>query len=257
MGHDLRRAASLNPPPDLHLGFAGEVRLAKQRSQFIDGLAELEVTERCQAWGYLPAAHTAASARATRRGMVDRNECAEYYPSGASRPRLAALRSPILREDERIDISEKVGKKFWKRYYANSPFVTRSEIIQDARNCVIEFPGEKHAGGLRRSIWNRLLREFTDRLEQYLHEEPIELNQDGEELHTPSLVDWQRPERATMRVDLDVLDSRERHVINLRYWENLTQDEVAAELCLHQSTVHRIEEGALQKLGKNKFAVAA
>lgn len=47
---------------------------------------------------------------------------------------------------------------------------------------------------------------------------------------------------------LDQLTARHREVLQLRYWQNMTQEEVAAELELTQQRVQQIEAGALDTL---------
>lgn len=49
---------------------------------------------------------------------------------------------------------------------------------------------------------------------------------------------------------LDALPSRERKIIDLRYFENMTQMEVASEIGISQAQVSRLEKNALAKLRK-------
>jgi len=49
----------------------------------------------------------------------------------------------------------------------------------------------------------------------------------------------------------DVLDRVEWKIISMRYFDNMTQDEVAKQLSQHQVWVHRKEKAALEKIRNN------
>ena len=49
----------------------------------------------------------------------------------------------------------------------------------------------------------------------------------------------------------DVLDRVEWKIISMRYFDNMTQDEVAKKLSQHQVWVHRKEKSALEKIRNN------
>ena len=46
------------------------------------------------------------------------------------------------------------------------------------------------------------------------------------------------------------LDERERTIINLRYYKNKTQMEIASEIGISQAQVSRLEKGALEHMRK-------
>ena len=46
------------------------------------------------------------------------------------------------------------------------------------------------------------------------------------------------------------LDDRERAIINLRFYKNKTQMEIAEEIGISQAQVSRLEKGALEQIRK-------
>ena len=54
---------------------------------------------------------------------------------------------------------------------------------------------------------------------------------------------------------MESLTERQREVITLRYWENMTQEEVADVLSMRQQSVSDIEKQAIKRLGKSKSIV--
>lgn len=58
-------------------------------------------------------------------------------------------------------------------------------------------------------------------------------------------------EGIALREAMEELSKRERRIIEMRYYKNRTQNEIADELKISQAQVSRIERGALKKLRKN------
>ena len=58
-------------------------------------------------------------------------------------------------------------------------------------------------------------------------------------------------EGIALREAMEKLSKRERRIIEMRYYKNRTQNEIADELKISQAQVSRIERGALKKLRKN------
>ena len=54
--------------------------------------------------------------------------------------------------------------------------------------------------------------------------------------------------RAVLAPGLDALDERERRIIHLRFWEGLTQSQIAAQLGISQMHVSRLIRRALEKV---------
>jgi RNA polymerase sigma-B factor len=54
--------------------------------------------------------------------------------------------------------------------------------------------------------------------------------------------------RAVLAPGLDVLDERERRIIHLRFWEGLTQSQIAAQVGISQMHVSRLIRRALEKV---------
>lgn len=55
-------------------------------------------------------------------------------------------------------------------------------------------------------------------------------------------------DRAVLAPGLDVLDERERRIIHLRFWEGLTQSQIAAQIGISQMHVSRLIRRALEKV---------
>ena len=55
-------------------------------------------------------------------------------------------------------------------------------------------------------------------------------------------------DRAMLEPGLDVLDERERRIIHLRFWEGLTQSQIAAQVGISQMHVSRLIRRALEKV---------
>jgi RNA polymerase sigma-B factor len=55
-------------------------------------------------------------------------------------------------------------------------------------------------------------------------------------------------DRAVLAPGLDVLDERERLIIHLRFWEGLTQSQIAAQVGISQMHVSRLIRRALEKV---------
>ncbi len=55
-------------------------------------------------------------------------------------------------------------------------------------------------------------------------------------------------DRAVLEPGLDVLDARERRIIHLRFWEGLTQSQIAAQVGISQMHVSRLIRQALGKV---------
>ncbi|NLY49461.1 MAG: sigma-70 family RNA polymerase sigma factor, partial [Firmicutes bacterium] len=55
-------------------------------------------------------------------------------------------------------------------------------------------------------------------------------------------------EELAVREAMNKLSSRERHILNLRFFHGKTQMEVADEIGISQAQVSRLEKAALQRL---------
>jgi RNA polymerase sigma-B factor len=55
-------------------------------------------------------------------------------------------------------------------------------------------------------------------------------------------------DRAVLAPGLDVLDERERRIVYLRFWEGLTQSQIAAQVGISQMHVSRLIRRALEKV---------
>ncbi len=55
-------------------------------------------------------------------------------------------------------------------------------------------------------------------------------------------------DRVVLEPGLDVLDERERRIIHLRFWNGLTQSQIAAQVGISQMHVSRLIRGALEKV---------
>ena len=55
-------------------------------------------------------------------------------------------------------------------------------------------------------------------------------------------------DRAVLAPGLDVLDERERLIIHMRFWEGLTQSQIAARIGISQMHVSRLIRRALEKV---------
>ena len=58
-------------------------------------------------------------------------------------------------------------------------------------------------------------------------------------------------EKIALREAMKKLSGRERKIIEMRYYQNRTQTEIADDLKISQAQVSRIERGALKKLKRN------
>ena len=57
-------------------------------------------------------------------------------------------------------------------------------------------------------------------------------------------------ENIVLREAMKSLNERERRIINLRFYQNKTQMEIASEIGISQAQVSRLEKGALEKMRK-------
>ena len=57
-------------------------------------------------------------------------------------------------------------------------------------------------------------------------------------------------ESIALREAMKSLDERERKIINLRYYKNKTQMEIAEEIGISQAQVSRLEKGAIEQMRK-------
>ena len=57
-------------------------------------------------------------------------------------------------------------------------------------------------------------------------------------------------ENIALKQAMKCLDERERTIINLRYYKNKTQMEIAEEIGISQAQVSRLEKGALEHMRK-------
>ena len=58
-------------------------------------------------------------------------------------------------------------------------------------------------------------------------------------------------ENLSLKEAINRLGERERHIINLRFFEGKTQTEVAGEIGISQAQVSRLEKNALNHMKKN------
>ena len=58
-------------------------------------------------------------------------------------------------------------------------------------------------------------------------------------------------ERIALREAMNRLSERERHILNLRFFEGKTQMEVSAEVGISQAQVSRLEKSAINQIKKN------
>ena len=82
---------------------------------------------------------------------------------------------------------------------------------------------------------------------------PVGQGEDGELEPLESLGELEHEyevseDRAVLAPGLDVLDERERLIIHLRFWEGLTQSQIAAEVGVSQMHVSRLIRRALEKV---------
>jgi RNA polymerase sporulation-specific sigma factor len=57
-------------------------------------------------------------------------------------------------------------------------------------------------------------------------------------------------ESIALREAMKTLSERERTIINLRFYKNKTQVEIAEEIGISQAQVSRLEKGALERMRK-------
>ena len=57
-------------------------------------------------------------------------------------------------------------------------------------------------------------------------------------------------ESIALREAMKTLSERERTIINLRFYKNRTQVEIAEEIGISQAQVSRLEKGALERMRK-------
>ena len=57
-------------------------------------------------------------------------------------------------------------------------------------------------------------------------------------------------ENIVLREAMNKLSERERTIINMRYYNNKTQMEIAEEIGISQAQVSRLEKGALERIRK-------
>jgi RNA polymerase sigma-B factor len=55
-------------------------------------------------------------------------------------------------------------------------------------------------------------------------------------------------DRAVLAPGLDVLDERERRILHLRFWEGLTQSQIAQQVGISQMHVSRLIRRSLEKV---------
>ena len=58
-------------------------------------------------------------------------------------------------------------------------------------------------------------------------------------------------ENLSLREAINRLNKRERHIIDLRFYEGKTQMEVSAEVGISQAQVSRLEKNAISQIKKN------
>lgn len=80
----------------------------------------------------------------------------------------------------------------------------------------------------------------------------MSLDDEANELNLHEIIPDKKEDNVDLRLDLDdsfkVLDSEEREIIKSRYYEDLTQSEVAKKLNMTQVMVSRYEKKSLEKM---------
>ena len=115
-----------------------------------------------------------------------------------------------------------------------------------------------------RCIGNEILmylRKSSNKRQESSIDEPLNTDCDGNELllsdilgSDPDVVNRgveQEAERDLLLECVNRLSDRERHILNLRFFEGKTQMEVSAEVGISQAQVSRLEKSAINQIKKN------
>lgn len=153
-------------------------------------------------------------------------------------PKIAGEIRRFLRDDGPVKVSRGVKERAAAIYAARTRLTTGlgreptlSELAEDTGLTVEDIAATETAAGPVASLQMETAEGFT--LESVLGEDGMEDNV---------------VERVALRAAIDSLAERERQVILLRFYKNLTQDKAAKVLGVSQVQVSRIERRAMEHL---------
>lgn len=153
-------------------------------------------------------------------------------------PKIAGEIRRFLRDDGPVKVSRGVKERAASIYAARTRLTaelgrepTLSELAEDTGLTVEDIAATETAAGPVASLQMETAEGFT--LESVLGEDGMEDNV---------------VERVALRAAIDSLPEREKQVILLRFYKNLTQDKVAKVLGVSQVQVSRIERRAMEHL---------
>jgi len=153
-------------------------------------------------------------------------------------PKIAGEIRRFLRDDGPVKVSRGVKERAASIYAARTRLTaelgrepTLSELAEDTGITVEDIAATETASGPVASLQMETAEGFT--LESVLGENGMEDNV---------------VERVALRAAIDSLPERERQVILLRFYKNLTQDKAAKVLGVSQVQVSRIERRAMEHL---------
>ena len=153
-------------------------------------------------------------------------------------PKIAGEIRRFLRDDGPVKVSRGVKERAASIYAARSRLTaelgrepTLSELAEDTGLTVEDIAAAETAAGPVTSLQMETAEGFT--LESVLGEDGMEDNV---------------VERVALRAAIDSLPERERQVILLRFYKNMTQDKAAKVLGVSQVQISRIERKAMEHL---------
>ncbi len=151
-----------------------------------------------------------------------------------------------LRDNNAIRISRSVRDLAYKSLQAREELISAKE----GEPTVDEIAAR--LGGVKREDVLRAMEAIVEPISLY---EPV-YNEGGDPLYLmdqlsdSSSGDEAWLENIALREAMNVLNDRERKIINLRFYRNRTQMEIAEEIGISQAQVSRLEKGALEKIRK-------
>ena len=153
-------------------------------------------------------------------------------------PKIAGEIRRFLRDDGPVKVSRGVKERAASIYAARTRLTTElgreptlSELAEDIGLTVEDIAAAETASGPVASLQMETAEGFT--LESILGEDGMEDNV---------------VERVALRAAIDSLSERERQVILLRFYKNMTQDKAAKVLGVSQVQVSRVERRAMEHL---------
>ena len=150
-----------------------------------------------------------------------------------------------LRDNNSIRISRSVRDLAYRALQARDELIKKNETEPTAEQ-IAELLGEKKEAVVR------ALEAIVEPISLY---EPV-YNESGDSIYVmDQLSDTNSSdeiwlESIALREAMKSLDERERKIINLRYYKNKTQMEIAEEIGISQAQVSRLEKGALEHMRK-------